>query len=386
MSTFFSSAWVVKTTIFPAGFGIVALLAFLGIIVWQEPWPVAGVVHLMLAVGAMPLILAAMIYFTPVLTRSRSASRWINRLPLLALVAGGVGAVAVFQGRWLVGVAVPMTVPIVALVLGWTIHRARRALGAPHPGLIWYQAALVGLMLGLLAMLASLVWPEQWLLLRTIHRHFNLLGFVGLTAVGTLQVLLPTVGDYADPMAGQRLRLDLKYAVLGVLWMTGGATVWPGLSWLGLGAWSWVVAGVVRPLRGDSLRQMVHTNGAALSLLCALLGFWLVLGSALWQDGSVALPLFFSLFLFPLVTGALAHLLPIWWWPGLPTPQRQQAQYRLGRFALLRIGTCWLGGAGMMMGASWGGGLAGAPVLWFLAQVGWLLREQAAASVGRSSS
>ncbi|MBF0341668.1 MAG: hypothetical protein HQL95_12005 [Magnetococcales bacterium] len=364
-------------TFSPARFGVTALLAFLGIIAWREALPSgAAWIHVMLAVGAMPLILAAMIYFTPVLTRSRSDPGWIHTLPMLALLAGGLGGMAVLQERWLVGVAAPMAWMIVAVVLGWTIRRAMDSLGAPHPGLLWYQAALASLMLGLMAILATLLWPEQWLPLRGMHRHLNLLGFVGLTAVGTLQVLLPTVGGYADPVAGQRLRCDLKYAVLGVLLLTGGAIFWPWLGWLGLGAWGWVLGRLVRPLHGHFVR-IVRVNGATLSLLGALCGFCLSLGSTLWQEGNVALPLFLNLFLFPLVTGALAHLLPLWWWPGLPTPQRHQAQYTLGRFALLRLGSFWLGGTGIMMGASWGLFLVIAPLVLFLGQVGWLARGDA---------
>jgi hypothetical protein len=53
--------------------------------------------HLVLAVGVMTLITAAMQHFVPVLTRSRGAGRWMARLPLLMLAAGGC-ALAVFSG------------------------------------------------------------------------------------------------------------------------------------------------------------------------------------------------------------------------------------------------------------------------------------------------
>ncbi|MEO5334852.1 MAG: hypothetical protein H7839_22805, partial [Magnetococcus sp. YQC-5] len=278
-----------------------------------------------------------------------------------------------FQERWLVGLAASMAWLTAAVTLGWIMHRASRSFGAPHPGLLWYQAALVCLMLGLMAILATMVWPEQWPVLRSMHRHLNLLGFVGLTAVGTLQVLLPTVGGYVDPMAGQRLHLDLKYTFFAVLLMTGGATFWPWLSWFGLGAWGWVLVRLLRPMYGHFFR-IVRADGAALSLLGALFGFWLSLGSTLWQEGSVVLPIFFACFLFPLVTGALAHLLPMWWWPGLPTPQRNGAQHSLGRFALLRVGAFWLGSVGIMVDAFWGAYLVVVPLFLFLGQVGWLGR------------
>ncbi|MBF0272837.1 MAG: hypothetical protein HQL98_12340 [Magnetococcales bacterium] len=364
-----------KPSASPARFGVTALLAFLGILGWQGSWPIAVPVHLLLAVGGLPLILSVMIYFTPVLTRSGSIPVWVNRLPLLAMMAGILGCMAILQEWWLVGVAAPLAWLSAGVTLGWMRHRAARSLGSPHPGLLWYQAALVCLMLGLMSILATLAWPEHWQLLRSTHRHLNLLGFVGLTAIGTLQVLLPTVGGYADPMAGQRLQLDLKYALLGVALMTGGATFWPGLSGLGLVAWGWVLIRLLLPIYGHVI-PILRTHGAAASLLGGLFGFWFSLGSALWQQGHVILPLFLTLFLFPLVTGALSHLLPMWWWPGLATPQRDQAQQLLGRFALLRVGAFWLGGVAIVVGASWGIHLVGITLLLFLGQVGWLGRKR----------
>ena len=333
----------------------------------------AALAHLMLAVGLFPLILATMIYFTPVLTRSGPIPGWVHGLPWLAMVAGGLGWVAVWQAWWLVGVAAPLAGLTVAGALWWIARRAAGALGSPHPGLRWYQAALVCLMLGLLAILATLIWPGQWLVWRALHRHLNLLGFVGLAAMGTLQVLLPTVGGYADPMASQRLRVDLKYAVLGAVLMAGGAAFWPWLSGFGLGAWGWVLGRLLRPLAGH-VGRIVRANGATLSLLSALVGFFLCLISALFQGGAVPLPLFFALFLFPLVTGALAHLLPLWWWPGHPTPQRQAAQQSLGRFALLRVAALWVGGGGLLVGEPGAIYWVAAPLLLFLGQVVWLMR------------
>jgi hypothetical protein len=43
----------------------------------------------------------------------------------------------------------------------------------------------------------------------------------------------------------------------------------------------------------------------------------------------VALPLFFYLFLFPLVTGAISYLLPVWIWPARNTAAYEFAVRRL---------------------------------------------------------
>ncbi|MBF0214497.1 MAG: hypothetical protein HQM00_13215 [Magnetococcales bacterium] len=109
-----------------------------------------------------------------------------------------------------------------------------------------------------------------------------------------------------------------------------------------------------------------------MSRLCALFGFWITLGSALWREGEVSLTLFLTWFLFPLVTGALAHLLPMWWWPGLPTARREAAQRTLGRLAVLRIGAFWSGGVLISLDIPWGINLVVAPLLLFLGQVVWL--------------
>ncbi|MBF0161032.1 MAG: hypothetical protein HQL88_01980 [Magnetococcales bacterium] len=363
----------------PALFAGTALLAFVALAGWQQgPWSTAVVAHGILAVGALPLILATMLYFTPVLTRSSSPPGVLQALPLLALVAGGMALLAVDHHPSLLVVAAPLALLVTISLFGWMLRRAHRALGAPHPGLLWYQAALLSLLLGLAAILATRWWPEQWATLRTLHRHLNLLGFVGLTALGTLQVLLPTVGQYADPMASWRLRVDLKYALLGVVCMVSGAVFAnPWLSGLGLLAWGWVAGRLLRPV-GREWKRMVRMGGAELSLLGALLGFLLALSSGLWQKGELFLPLFFALFLLPLVSGALAHLLPLWWWPGQPTPQRTAAQQILGSYALLRLGGFWLGGGAILLGYAWGNYCVIVPVLALLGQVGWLRGKRGA--------
>ncbi|MEO5353952.1 MAG: hypothetical protein H7835_12190 [Magnetococcus sp. XQGC-1] len=354
----------------PAWFAVVALLAFVGL----GGWPLAAWTHLLLAVGVLPLILAAMLYFTPVLTRSGPVDRRLHLLPWLALLAGGLACVAIAWLGWLLGVALSLALLVTVGMAVWMARRAARTLGAPHPGLRWYQAALLCLLGGLLAMLATLAWPEQWAVLRSVHRHLNLLGFVGLSAIGTLQVLLPTVGGYADPTAGQRLRFDLKYALSGSLLLAVGTAGWPLLIWAGAGAWGWVLGDLLYALRGHAW-SMTRRNGAAFSLLSALLGFALALGSALWQAEGVLLPLFFALFLFPLVSGAVAHLLPLWWWPGQLTPWRDRAQEIFGRYAWLRVGAFWGGGVAISMGYSWGLFLAIVPLLFLLGQVVWLYRR-----------
>lgn len=358
---------------FPAPFGLSALLAFLGILGWQGNGSLAVWIHLMLAAGAMPLILSAMIYFTPVLTRSGTEPLGIHWLPVLAMLSGMIAVTALLRLDWRIGVAAPLAWAVALAVLGWMSRRAAKTFGSPHPCLYWYMASTGALLLGLMAILAGWMWPEWWDVGRRIHRHLNLLGFVGLAAIGTLEVLLPTVGGYADLQAARRLRLDLKFALLGVALITIGTT-FDQWWWSAFGAalWGWVVSGLLRPLESH-VRRLTH-HGAAFSLLAALGGFCITLVSPLWHAGGVDLSLFLTVFLFPLVMGALTHLLPMWWWPGMPTAERNQAQHRLGRFVLLRVGLCWLAWATMQSGLpEWGGGMAGVVLMLYCGQVIWAL-------------
>ena len=199
--------------------------------------------HLVLAVGVMTLITAAMQHFVPVLTRSRGAGRWMARLPFLMLAAGGM-ALAVFSGRldfiYVMAAAALALIGVVGMLV-WMRDKARRTLGKPHPGLAWYVAAMACLGLGLLAAMAIPLLPAWHAALRAFHIHINLYGFVGLTAIGTLQVLMPTAANQADPQVSLRLRADLKWALAGSLLLALGQAFLTPLAWLGGALWFWVI-------------------------------------------------------------------------------------------------------------------------------------------------
>lgn len=175
------------------------------------------------AAGIMPLIMGAMIYFIPVLTRGRAASRPVSLLPVLALVAGVLAALGIFQWRQLLPTAALLAMLSAAGLLAWARHRGRTMLGRPHAGFYWYLLALICLISGLLAIFFAVLWPEHWLALRRFHLHMNIFGFIGLTAVGTLQVLIPTAGGYSDTGTEKRLWRDLPSMVVGVFLMAAGA-------------------------------------------------------------------------------------------------------------------------------------------------------------------
>ena len=75
--------------------GCTAIAAFaLALVLGLTGAAPAAVAHAAFAIGALPLIFAAMSHFVPVLTRSGGAEPGVHRLPLV-LQAAGVVAVAV---------------------------------------------------------------------------------------------------------------------------------------------------------------------------------------------------------------------------------------------------------------------------------------------------
>lgn len=304
--------------------------------------------HLSLALGVMPLILAAMAYFVPVLTRSGGAGGAAWWPPVIAS-AGGTLAVFSFANDFS-AIRLELAAALAglgALGLGvWTLRRTHHMLGPRHRGLDWYLAALGFLLLALLAVLLMPAFPLQRSALRLFHLHANLLGFVGLTALGTLQVLLPTCVGQPDPDAVLRLRRDLKWVASGALLIAAGAAarqsgdgsmMGPALALFGAGLYSTAILRMLYAWRSRFGRKLLQLNGAAPSLACAALGLvgLLILGIAHgfgWLAARPAVAGFIIAFLLPLVSGAAAHLLPTWLKPGAQTSWHQTLRTRLCRW------------------------------------------------------
>lgn len=324
-----------------------ALLASVILTLSGQGVPLA-VAHLAFALGIVPLIFAAMLHFVPVLTRTGDPKAGVKRLPLLAQVAGLLAVVAMLgwlPRSWL-HAAAAVDLIFVLILLRWIAQRMRRCLGAPHPGTRWYAAALAALLLALLAVLAIPVFPEAWAPLRRLHLHLNTLGLVGLAALGTLPVLLPTAMGKPDPQAAVWLRRRLWPAVAGVLLLACGAAInWPLavpgaaiLLVLALGLFGqWV--------RCFSLRALLR-DGVSASLVAAVFGLVMVLAAgtvhAMGSPGGQRLLLAWAAaFLLPLVTGALSQLLPVWRWPGPQIPARHEMRARLASAGVWR-GACFM--------------------------------------------
>jgi len=72
--------------------------------------------------------------------------------------------------------------------------------------------------------------------------------FVGLTALGTLRVLVPTAASYSDPVSRQRLQGDLYPVLIGTLLISAGSAWWTWLVWPGLVLWLVPLVRFVWPL------------------------------------------------------------------------------------------------------------------------------------------
>lgn len=350
-----------------------ALSVFAGALFWSPHAGRAAWLHLMLAAGAMPLIFGAMSHFIPVLTRTREAERGIGIIPVVAL-AGGALAVAAFSlgsfsRGWQGGAVLAMAAALA--LLAWGRKKRAAMLGSPHPCLGWYEAALACLFVALLAILAGGLWPQHFLALRRLHLHLNTLGFIGLTAVGTLAVLMPTVIGRPDAGAAARLRRDLPWALSGALLIAIGAAWLAPLAWLGLIAWVVPLARMGAAWLRLYRAEIFSLHGAAPLLAIATAGFFLCLLAGAAITAGVALDptaIFIAGFLLPLVSGAASQLLPVWLKPGVQNAWHGDMRKRLGRYNGVRALLFFTSGIAAGLGRQWGLLLSAATLVWFLLQ------------------
>lgn len=296
--------------------------------------PPAPTLHLFFAFGALPLIFGAIAHFVPVLTKSRAAGPTIHFLPLVVQAAGIVIPFGLGGGlpQWSLHLAATVDAVAALLLFSWLTRRLRSALGSAHPGVYWYGAALLSLFFAVSLVPVWLAIPELRPALRLFHLHLNTLGFIGLAALGTLPVLLPTAAGRPEPTAATRLRIDLLPAFAGAVLVATGAAASFWLAILGTVLLVWTV--------GRHLAVWWRTYGRKLGaggtapLAIATVGYLslLIVGlshGAGWMAARPALAGYVAFFLLPLVTGALAHLLPVWRFPGTETAQRRAMQRRL---------------------------------------------------------
>lgn len=293
--------------------------------------------HIVFTIGALPLILGSIIHFVPVLTRSKNSSKFIRRLPYISLFGGiMVTSYFVFPQTSPLGHLLGASIIIIAIVSValWAYGLRLKTIGNPHPCLDWYLAALLCLLIGICAIIVGYFIPSQRAILRLLHLHLNTLGFVSITALGTLQVLMPTVAQRPDLKVASRIHQHLKWIVAGTVIIACGAAWHPNLSWIGVTLLAIPIFLTFKSWIQLYARDIFKIHGAAPTLMAALCGYVtaLIIGSihAYYQVQLNPVATFIIAFLMPLVTGAVSYLLPIWLHPGQQTFWHISARKYLG--------------------------------------------------------
>ena len=317
------------------------------------PAPRWLMIHLLMLGAVSHAIVVWSRYFTDALLHSGDDDRRGQNRRLLLLNGGVIGVVTgVISDAWPVTLLGATAVGCAVLWHGWTILRL---LGAALPGRFgssvrYYVAAAcflpVGAGLGT-ALARGLTDPWHTRIV-VAHASVNLLGWVGLTVVGTLVTLWPTmlrtrIAAGAETAAARALPV----LVCSVVVAAGGASA--GLRPLAALGIVGYVAGllITAPAFVDAMRRKPPTEFPAWSVLAGLtwlLGTLVTLGAGIgtassWQRVDEVFgwltPFLAAGFGAQVLLGALSYLVPVALGGG-PTPVRA-ASAVLDRGAPLRL-------------------------------------------------
>ena len=258
------------------------------------PAPRWLMIHLLMLGAVSHAILVWSRYFTDALLHSADDDRRGQNRRLLLLNGGVVVVVTgVLSDAWPATLLGATAVGSAVLWHGWTILRQLgAALSARFSSSVRYYVAAacflpVGAGLGTV-LARGLADPWQTRLV-VAHASVNLLGWVGLTVVGTLVTLWPTmlrtrIADGAEAAAARALPI----LVCSVIVAAGGAST--GLRPLAALGIAGYVAGLLltAPAFVDAMRRKPPTGFPAWSVLAGLA--WLVGGLVTLEPASAPLP------------------------------------------------------------------------------------------------
>jgi hypothetical protein len=303
--------------------------------------------HIGFALGVMPLILAAMSYFVPVLTRGAGAGLAASWLPPLhgpERRRCWCAALATNYSDVVIGLAASAGAGSRARGRPVGDGRVRRMIGRRHPGLDWYFAALAMLLLALCAVLAMPWFPDAARHSSAVSPAREPARFCRPDCLGYPAGAVANVhGCQADPEGGHALACrDLKWAVAGCLIAIALARIAAAASGPDL-----AVAGCIAYL-GAVLRMLFAWAGRFCGALLAPMepphpcsrrrSDFVSCCCSEWGTDSAFCPVaaiagFVVAFLLPLISGATAQLLPIWLRPGGQGPWHANCVSHLGRWS-----------------------------------------------------
>lgn len=339
-------------------------------------------VHMALVGGVAQMIFGALLTFIPPLLMVPFEPKKTRFLQYLLLNGGTLGMLAGFGTANLrvVGYAGTAVALAFLLLLTDTIEMVRRSLSKTGLNLWFYGIAVLALLggIGLGATIAfGAFTPETVNLARLSHLHLNLIGFVTLTIVGTMQNMFPTVTSarlYSDRLA---LTAFLTMPV-GALGLVGGfILVHTGLLLaagcvllLGACAYGWNILRTWLAAESRFSLPILHLLcGTGWLILTITAGIWIA-----WND-RVTPPVFpigtahlmgyshMALvgFILQTIMGALSHLLPVILTLNRVKSQKKRRPYldeltglvergKWIQLAALNLGTAGLVGWGLFTG------------------------------------
>jgi nitrite reductase (NO-forming) len=287
-------------------------------------------VHLLLLGAVTNAIVTWSDHFVSALLWARTQNRTRQMRIILLLNVGIIGVLISVSCRlqWLVIISAGLIIFVIAFYLRGMTTLIKRSLNKRYKEVIaFYQFAglmiIVGIFLGVLDASKSDrdIWHPR---ITLAHFHANLLGWVGLTIIGTLVTLWPTVlRTQMHPDAISRAKLGLKILIFG----TCGAIVGSLFDqpWILGSSIALYLLGAIVTLfpAGVLLRRRIPDRSSSWMLLSGALGLVLLLVG----DISLVLVertpekiliaieahllLIFTLWLLPILLGALTYLLPV---------------------------------------------------------------------------
>lgn len=287
-------------------------------------------IHLLLLGAATNAIVTWSDHFVSALLWARSQNRARQLKIILSLNFGIIGVLlsASIHLHWLVVASASVMVGVIAYYLRGITTLIKHSLNKRFKGVIvYYQLAglmfLVGISLGVIDAFKSDedIWQAR---ITLAHLHANLLGWVGLTIIGTLVTLWPTVlRTQMHENAIVKAKLGLKFLITGILFSIIGSLV-NQPSILAVGIVVYLVGTIIaltpaglllrRRLPDRSSSWMMFSGVIGLAVL--LIGEFILVLTSRTSEKILApiethLLLIFTLWLLPILLGSLTYLLPV---------------------------------------------------------------------------